>query len=323
MRGRAGRRRRSRTPRPSPRPARGACVSYGVERGEARVHRVLDGEGELDGRELVEVDAPRGPLAELAHLLEHALVVVDAHHLLEEQRVAAGEGAAPTSTSCRGRPALARREERLHHRRPRPRRASGPSSSDACGAARRRAPSPPGARAARGGAAQRTQDRARQVLEQVAEQRERVVVRLRADPRRRGRSASASASASRKALKTARRMMRGLLRVVADRAGERALVAADAEELAEEVDDVADLAIVEDRRDLRADLGPRGVLRPSPRRARSARGGAWRRAPNAVTVSRGAAAVDARHEPASRPLRAPRALALARPARCRARGGGG
>ncbi len=81
---------RARRRRPSPLRARGARALAWSERGDARLDRVLDGEGQLDLREPVEVRRPALVLEVVGHL-EHAGVVVDAHDLLEQRRVAARE----------------------------------------------------------------------------------------------------------------------------------------------------------------------------------------------------------------------------------------
>ena len=102
------------------------------------------------------------------------------------------------------------------------------------------------------------EDRRLEVFEEIAEQRERVVVRrveiLEDEADRRVRGVRLE-----ERLEDGAADRVGLLQVVRDRAGERALVAAEAEELAEKIDDVADLAIVEDLGDLSADLDLRRV----------------------------------------------------------------
>ncbi len=148
---------------------------FGDERGDARLHRVLHGERELHVRELVGVDAPALVL-EVVGDLEDAAVVVDAHHLLEQRRVAAGEGhrrvdqlldlgllPQGASRSCITAAASASPSGRELDRARAGRRR--------CAASRR------AARASRGAPGRRCSIGPAQALDEVREQLERVVVR--------------------------------------------------------------------------------------------------------------------------------------------------
>ena len=65
----------------------------GLERREAGIDRVLDGQRQPCARQLVEIDLPGRLRRARRRLAQHADVVVDAHHLLEHLRITAGEGA--------------------------------------------------------------------------------------------------------------------------------------------------------------------------------------------------------------------------------------
>src|SRR5262249_142075 len=87
----------------------------GRERGEVRLHGVVERARQVDGGKLLQVDLPPRRLFERAGVLdEDAFIEVDAHHLLEQQRVTPGEGARRLNELQR-RAALAWREQRLHH----------------------------------------------------------------------------------------------------------------------------------------------------------------------------------------------------------------
>ena len=202
---RAGRRRRSRRRRPSPRPAPAASLSSASSAARRAFTASSMVSGSATVGELVEVDAP-------ARARRRARSPPRARpcrgRCAPSARGAAGcrrRRRRRPSTSCLGRAALARREERAHHRRPRPSSLSGPSSRTRwrrlAGA---RPVLVPGEELGAGGA--EDEDRARAGTRGGSGAARASRRGPRAGPRRPGRSGEIAASASRKALKTARRM---------------------------------------------------------------------------------------------------------------------
>jgi hypothetical protein len=249
----AGAQERDEPARPEDRPHRRGQLEDAALKGregrEARVDRVLDGERQLGALELVEVDRPARLLAGGRLLYEHPAVVVEPHHLLEQHRVARGEreGVVDEGLGQGGAFFDGRREQRGDQRL-RVGLEEGLEVDDRVAALSRARPVVGDARQLGSGRAH-DEDGPRERLEQVAQERERVGVRRvqivehQADGavRRVGLEERAHDGAPQQA---------PLDGVVGDGSRERALLEGDVEQLAEEIDHVADLAIAHDLRDL-------------------------------------------------------------------------
>ncbi len=302
---------------------RGALEQLALLRREgrdARLHRVLDRDRQADAREALDVNLPVLVLGELVLDLEHAHVVEDADHLLEQRGVSARERARRVDEILDGLVLAARREEILHHRG-RVGVGERRELDELVTIAAELRPAVVTHAQLRAREAE-DQDRRREVLDEVAEEVERLFVRvleivehehdrpardrvrLRRRRERRGRSrglGDVRRVGLEESLDDRAAQMPDLLRVALHRLDERRVEELEVEQLPEEVDDVADLAILEDRGGLRAHLRLRRLgVEPfddAEARAKDATEDAVRR-----TLIARRAAEDAR--PRLRPLRA-------------------
>ena len=147
----------------------------GRQRGDARLHGILHAERELHVRETCRRACSSARRSKSSVDLEDARVVVDAHDLLEQRRVAARENHGLVDELLDLRHVAARREQVLHHRRP-PRVAERRQLDDevAVGAVALPSVAP---RQHLGPRDAEDDDGPAQALDEVREQLERVVVR--------------------------------------------------------------------------------------------------------------------------------------------------